>query len=278
MSSETEEQEHRAAEQAAWEAEQTVYEAEVRRLEDEARDARDRELTSWAPVNIDTILANGARPLLPTVLTRQDEQPLLYRGRTNSFVGETESGKTLGAYLTCAQELLEGNGVVYVDFEGEASDFVRWMLALGVPAETISQKARYIHPEDAMDNAGKLAVRRACMAVEPTLVVFDGVTEAMMLHDLNDNATTDTAKFMQMLPKRFQKYNVAVLLIDHTPHGGNRATGSQHKRSSVTGSSFLFIRRAPLVKGTLARSTSRSSRIAPERSDRTQRRASVPES
>jgi KaiC/GvpD/RAD55 family RecA-like ATPase len=240
--------EHVAVE-AALEAERIAYEEDIRRLEAEAKNAERRELTSWAPVDLGAILDGGVEPPQPTILARRDGRRLLYPGRTHSFVGESEHGKTLGAYLACSQELLDGNGVVVVDFEGEPEDFVRWMVNLGVPTDVIRAKARYVRPDTAIDDVGKLAIREACMEIKPTLVVFDGVTEAMMLHDLNDNATTDTARFMQMLPKKFERVGVTVLLIDHTPHGGNRATGSQHKRASVTGSSFLFIRRAPLVEG-----------------------------
>lgn len=238
-----------AAIEAAWEAERISYEAEIHKLETSAREAQRRELTSWAALDLAAVLEGGVKAPQPTVLARRDDRRLLYPGRTHSFIGESEHGKTLGAYLACSQELLASHGVVYVDFEGEIEDFARWMLNLGVPTELIREKARYIRPDTAIDDVGKLAVRDACVQIEPTLVVFDGVTEAMMLHDLNDNATIDTARFMQMLPKKFEKVGVTVLLIDHTPHGGNRATGSQHKRSAVTGSSFLFIRRAPLVEG-----------------------------
>lgn len=238
-----------AASDAAWEAERIAYEADIRQLQSKLKDNEERELTSWASVDLDAILDGDLSTPQPRILRRKDGKPMLYAGRTHSFIGPSESGKTLGAYLACAQELNDGHGVVYVDFEGEASDFVRWMLALGVSQDVIRKRARYISPDDPIDSAGKLAVRRACIAVEPTLVVFDGVTEAMMLHGLNDNAAIDTAKFMNMLPRQFERAGVAVLLIDHAPHDGKRATGSQHKRSAVTGASYLFIRRGVLRPG-----------------------------
>jgi KaiC/GvpD/RAD55 family RecA-like ATPase len=238
-----------AAWDAAWEAERVAWEAEERKLVEDAKDAMERERTTWAPVDLAAVLAGDLSRPQPTILQREDGRSLLYPGRTHSFIGESEHGKSLAAYLACAQELIHGRGVVYVDFEGEARDFASWMVKLGVSLDVIAERARYIRPDDPLNDEGKVAIRRACMRVEPTLVVFDGVTEAMMLHDLNDNATTDTARFMKMFPRQFERVGVAALLIDHAPHDGARAIGSQHKRASVTGSSFLFRRRAPLRPG-----------------------------
>ena len=42
---------------------------------------------------------------------------------------------------------------------------------------------------------------------------------------------------------------MTALLIDHAPHDGTRAIGSQHKRSAVTGASYLFTRRGVLRPG-----------------------------
>lgn len=239
----------REAEAVAWEAERIAYEAEIRQLGEKARDEAERELTSWAPVDLGAVLDGGVSTPQPTILSRTDGQCFLYPARTHSFVGESEHGKTLAAFLACSQELLAGRGVVYVDFEGEASDFVRWMLSLGVSAQTIRKRSRYIRPDSALDEHGRRAVRRACIAVQPSLVVFDGVTEAMMLHDLNDNKGIDTAAFMNMFPRQFEKAGVTALLIDHAPHGGDRAIGSQHKRSAVTGASYLFVKRSVLRPG-----------------------------
>ena len=237
------------AQQAVWEAERITYEEDMRRAESEADAARMRELTSWAPVDLAALITGGLHQPETRYFSRQDGVCLLYPGRIHSFVGSSEHGKSLAAYLVCAQELLAGNGVVYVDFEGEGADFARWMLQLGVPEETIVGKARYVRPSDPLDNTAKLALRHAVLEVEPTIAVFDGVTEAMMLHDLDDRVGTQVAEFMRMFAKRFEKVGIAVILIDHVPHDGNRATGSQHKNSAVTGASYLFVRTAPLVPG-----------------------------
>jgi hypothetical protein len=240
--------EAREADQAAWEAERITYEEELKRQQAEDRAQQERKLTSWAPVDLAAILEGTLKPPQPSHLARTDGICLLYPARTHSFIGVSEHGKTIAAYATCAQELIAGRGVVYVDFEGDGDDFARWMVNLGVPRNVVAERARYCRPDDALDNAAKVALRHACMAVRPSVVVFDGVTEAMMLHDLNDNMATDTARFIKMLPREFERAGGSVILIDHVPHGGNRATGSQHKRSSVTGASYLFTRTTPLIE------------------------------
>jgi hypothetical protein len=239
----------RLADEAAWEAERVAYEEEVRRLNAEVDAAQMREVTTWAAVDLRAILTGDLRAPQPKHLARTDGVRLLYAGRTHSFIGESESGKTTAAYIACAQVLLAGGGVVYVDFEGEAIDFARWMLQLGVPADVVAEHARYCRPDEAFDKAARLALRSACLDVEPQLVVFDGVTEGMMLHDLDDRVGTDTTRFMNLLPRPVEKVGRSVILIDHVPHGGDRATGSQMKRSTVSGASYLFTRNGPLIPG-----------------------------
>jgi AAA domain len=240
----------REAEKAAWEAERILYEDEARRLHAQVQAEEQRKLTSWAPLDLAGVLDGSLKPPQTVHFARTDGVCLLYPKRTHSFIGESEHCKTIGAYCACAQVLLAGGGVVYVDFEGELEDFARWMVQLGVPTETIAQRARFIRPDEPFGSpVSKLALWGACVEVQPSLVVLDGVTEAMMLHDLDDNRGTDTARFMNMLPRQFEQGGGSVILIDHVPHGAARATGSQHKRSAVTGASYLFVRTAPLIEG-----------------------------
>ena len=237
--------EQREAERVAWEAERIAFEEELREQEVEAQNAAERELTSWAPLDLRGEVART----VPAYFNRTDGQALVYAGRTNSFVGQSEHGKSLAALLVTAQELLAGRAVIYVDFEGDRDDYKSMLLKLGVPEGVIASRSRYIRPEDPLDNAGKIAIRRACLEIEPSVIIFDGVTEAMMLHDLDDHSGIEVARFMNLLPRRLAACGVSVILVDHTPHGASRATGSQHKRSAVTGASFLFTRRGPLVPG-----------------------------
>ena len=67
--------------------------------------------------------ANGLRAL------RRD--PLLYPGRINALIGETESCKTWVAMAVIAQELNAGHHVIYADFEDGPESAVERLRALG---------------------------------------------------------------------------------------------------------------------------------------------------
>jgi hypothetical protein len=73
----------------------------------------------------------------------------------------------------------------------------------------------------------------------PTLVVIDGVTEAMVLHGLDPSSNPDAAQFLMMLPRRVADHDCtpAVVLQDHPTKERDRqhryALGAQHKRAGT---------------------------------------------
>ena len=70
---------------------------------------------------------------------------------------------------------------------------------------------------------------------EPTLVILDGVTEAMSALGLDPERGTDVANFYGAMPLWFAGTGAAVVMLDHvvknTTTRGRWATGSQHKIS-----------------------------------------------
>ena len=75
---------------------------------------------------------------------------------------------------------------------------------------------------------------------DATIVVFDGVTEGMALEDLSARDEIDVAKWHARATRELaHRDGKCIVVIDHVPHGGDRAIGSQHKRAAVTGVSYL---------------------------------------
>jgi hypothetical protein len=140
--------------------------------------------------------------------------------------------------------------VLYVDFEDSAKTFVRRLRQLGIPAAKIRKCAHYIRPSKPLETSKGpvLAAQRALYAAgrahEPDLVVIDGVTEVMALHGLNPNESTDVARFLDLMPRRWDRTGSAVILIDHVVKSkddrGRYAIGSQHKMAGINGTSYKF--------------------------------------
>jgi hypothetical protein len=72
----------------------------------------------------------------------------------------------------------------------------------------------------------------------PSLVVLDGMTEALAMEGLDLNSNTDVAKWIVALPRRIAlDTGAAVLIIDHQTKDreqrGGFAIGAQHKKAGI---------------------------------------------
>ena len=193
-----------------------------------ALDLKDNPPTSWDAATIpDDLTAE-----LPTVLARTDGHCLLYAGRTHSFVGEPESGKTWAALAAASEVIIRGAGVMYVDFEDSVRGVARRLVALGVPLAAVRRRFAYLRPDVRIDSTGaKRSVIRTGERYAPELIVLDGVTECMALHGWDINSATDTARFLDWFPRLWERTGAAVVMVDHVVKSGDDrgrwAIGSQ---------------------------------------------------
>ena len=196
--------------------------------------------TSWRPLDLGPVLAGGEVDPPPAMLARTDGRYLLYDHAVHSISGEPTSGKTWFALLACAQQLDAGNTVTMLDFEDRASRVVGRLLALGAHPDAIRDRFRYVRPHAALDQTGRDALTPAIR--DATLVILDGVTEAMTLHGLDLNANSDVASFLELLPRWIADHGPAVLMIDHvvkdTEKQGRWSIGGQHKLAGIDGVSY----------------------------------------
>ena len=150
-----------------------------------------------------------------------------------------ESGKSWFAAGCVAAELTKGKHVVYVHFEeSDATDTIERLKALG-SVETIRARFRFVGPEERV-TAEALA---ALLTPAPSLVVFDGVNEAMSLHGWKDDGE-GAATYRRHLVKPCTKAGAAALSCDHVPKDktvrGREAFGSVHKGNGLTGVLILL--------------------------------------
>jgi hypothetical protein len=219
--------------------------------------------------------------LLPTVGRRTDGQPLFYRGKTHSVVGETEAGKDWLAQVVARDEMIAGNDVLYLDFEDEEDTAISRLLTLGLdPAvgEALFDHKRLKEPiGDALittDDARWEAMvidgpLRSSLpgdhVTDTTLIVVAGVTQAMELEGLNPISNVDIATYHRMVLEPLCELHEsdyggrpAVVALDHVTKDpssrGRYALGGGHKLNIVTGASYILENREPFGIGLTGRS------------------------
>lgn len=209
--------------------------------------------SSWDLVNLAATLAGEDGDERPIYLNRTDGVSLLYPGKVHAFNAESETGKSMLAIYCCAERLLVGEHVGYIDFEDSPSGVVERLLGFGVPASVILDRFHYIRPDDPIDGKARLKVKEMMRVFPVTVVVIDGVAEALALTGWSENDATDIAAFYNSIPRAIAREGVAVILIDHLVKDkekqGNDARGSGHKRAGINGASYKLEVIKPFVRG-----------------------------
>ena len=230
-------------------------EDEVGGLDPAERDPLNERLVSWQPVDLEPYLLGNVRLQDPDVLARSDGKSLMYRGRVNMLFGSSESAKSWIALQTCLQEMVKGERVLYLDFEDEPISTLERLQRLGAGADDIRSQFVYVRPEEPLapmqrnrwgqmneTSAGKdnHEVFEATLdAVDPTLIVADGMTVLYGLHGLDANDAVSTDVITTWLKKLTRNGRSSVIVIDHTGKGAQKGAfpiGSQHKTAMVQGS------------------------------------------
>ncbi len=210
---------------------------------------------SWAPIDLSDILAGTYTPETPALMARTDGQQLLYRGRVHSFHGESESGKSL-VVQSCAATILNGGGwVLYIDYESDAPAVVGRLLELGVPADVIGQRFRYVQPEASpFSRDAETQAWAELLAGKFDLGVIDGVTDALGTNGVKTNDNDEIAAWCRRIARPIaRKTGAAVVLIDHVTKDadtrGRFALGGQAKMNALDGAAYVVEVDEPLGRG-----------------------------
>jgi len=195
--------------------------------------------TTWAPADLAAILSGEVVPETPTQLARADGHHLLYPGRINGLVGESESGKSWVAMHACVQAMRNGEAVVYLDHEDTAAGVVGRFRALGVADDTLSVLLTYISPDESLGPVQRADLVVALAAAMPTLIVVDGVNAALTLMGLDLDKNKDYTLYHQQVLKVLSGTGATVVTIDHVTKNkdtrGVYAIGAQAKRAMTDG-------------------------------------------
>lgn len=205
-------------------------------------------------VDLEPVLDGDTIGEPPAIGVRDDGAcGMFYAGQLNSIIGESESGKSLLMQWWSAAELAKGNHVFWLDFEKDAATVVERLTQMGAARDAIIERFHYVRRDQAW-TPGELMQLRADLAEHsPTLCVLDGVTNAMQLEGLDPNNAADVSKFYGGVPTILHSTGAASVVIDHVnksrENRGPGASGSQHKRAGITGTSLEFRVKEPAGRG-----------------------------
>ncbi|WP_264991222.1 hypothetical protein, partial [Mycobacterium kiyosense] len=225
---------------------------------DQATASTEKLGQSWHPIDLGPYLRGEMKPPEPPSLgaARSDGVRLIYSGREHVVIGETESGKSWFVLACAAAELQRGNPVVYVHYEepGPESTIER-LRDLGVPDKLMLPPLfRFVAPNEAAnrDNISNL------LDPVPTLVIHDGVNEAMTLNGHDILAAEGAALFRRRLIAPFLRAGAATIACDHLPGGADgtrkNAYGSVHKGNAIDGARIALENREPFGRDRRGRS------------------------
>ncbi|MBG0853812.1 AAA family ATPase [Streptomyces spinoverrucosus] len=219
---------------------------------------------SWAPVNLDSIWEEAESETQTDVGYLTGDMPLgiFYRGKINGVHAESEAGKSWLACLVAAQEIRAHRHVAYIDFEDDAGSIIRRLKTLGASREDIATYFHYCNPTGPLTDVDEREFQQL-VSLGGSLAIFDGMTESMALEGLNGKEAEDVAAWHAKLTKAFAAAQWAVVVLDHVPHDGNRALGSQHKKSAITGVSYFLDPVHPIGKGVIGKSRLRVEKDRP---------------
>jgi hypothetical protein len=210
------------------------------------------EPTTWEAHDLGPYLRGEVEQPEPSLgIARSDGQRLSYPSREHSILGETESGKTWFALGCVAAELMAGNDVVYLHFEEpDPTSTIERLRLLGVPADVLAARLRFVAPSRPLKNTEWLA---ALLDPTPSLVVYDGVNEGMALHGHDIMTAEGAALFRRWLIRPCIEAGAAALSCDHLPKvrdGHSRdAYGSVHKGNALDGARFVLENVTPFGRG-----------------------------
>lgn len=227
----------------------TTTSADADTPEDQTVEGRGR--TSWWPEPLTERAAQVAEAPKPSLLARLDGQPILYQGKVNAILGESESGKSWIALMAAAEVVAHGGRVLYLDFEDSPSTIHSRLTLLGARPDQVAC-VDYANPDEALTVFASGDLSEALQR-DYRLVVVDGVNAAMTLLGLDLNSNTDATRFHTQLLRPLADAGPCVLTIDHVPKDsekrGKGGIGAQAKRAMISGVALTAAVEKPFGKG-----------------------------
>ncbi|MGR6526235.1 hypothetical protein ACU5JM_31690 [Rhodococcus erythropolis] len=182
----------------------------------------------WDEIDLSYMFADDYRPLETTLLIRDDEIGLLYAGKSHSFQGISESGKSWIALWAVVEQIRLGHRVMYIDYEMGPAQTLDNLRAFGITSAEL-QLFSYRQWETSPP------VEYLKSLTGYTLIVIDATTACLSTMGLSGSDNDDIAKWFTRFVDPLKYTGAAVSIIDHltkaAEDAGTYAIGAQSKRA-----------------------------------------------
>jgi hypothetical protein len=141
---------------------------------------------------------------------------LLLRTGVHVFTGEPGVGKTNAAQAICVHLTKKGYRVVYFDADGNGSRIEGRLSSMGATPEDLTRF--YYYKADGLTADG---LAYLLDHVQPSLVVFDNLTNLLSRAGINDNDNVAVARWFNTYPAKVRDAEKAALILDHPAKAGS---------------------------------------------------------
>ena len=155
--------------------------------------------------------------------------------------------------LACSEVLTLGGSAVWIDYEDTARGILRRLREIGLGPDDVRSRFAYMQPVSGFTSAERRALWRMVDAMNPDLVVIDGVAEALTREGLSEDSAPDFVKWFE-LPRALARTGAAVLMLDHVSKDpeqrGRWARGTGAKLGAIDGAVFQLKVSTPFSRQT----------------------------
>lgn len=182
----------------------------------------------------------GQRVPLGEIIRQGIEPPeeliegILLKGKVHQIFAAPGCGKSWLALWLAKKLINQGERVLYLDTENGPRIIAERLEALGTETEKLEEYLHYYpDPDLPMTEEGTEAYVHLLEKVDPALVVFDSWVNFLSGAGLDENVSSDIAKWAIKFSRPARRMGITVILLDHVPKDGTTARGSGRKKEEV---------------------------------------------
>jgi hypothetical protein len=160
---------------------------------------------------------------------------ILLAGKIHQIFGDAGIGKSWQALWLTKEVFEQGRSVIYLDTENGKRIFTeRLIRALGADPDEVDELLHYYFlPDLPTTPEGKECYVAKLKEVKPALVVFDSWVNFLSGAGLDENLSSDIARWATHFTHPARSMGIAVLILDHVPKEGKNSRGSGRKKEEV---------------------------------------------
>ncbi len=182
----------------------------------------------------------GQRVLLGEAIRQGIKPPeeliprILLKGKVHQIFAAPGIGKSWLALWLTVKLINQGKIVLYLDTENGSNIISERLEALSADPEKIDQYLHYYSsPNLSITREGTEAYVSLLEEINPVFVVFDSWVNFLSGSGLDENVSSDIAKWAVNFARPARDRGITVLLLDHVPKEATNARGSGRKKEEM---------------------------------------------